>query len=191
MTNSGCATLGVGIGDHDENGAEPLDEHHRTNCLLFKGSLCRSVRDIMEKQWRKFKKRLRSSVRTSPGAQNTGWMDINTVMEIFRQMSVLQGQTQRIGSKESNTQHRIIHMDLRPDHFRVYKDKTSSEGSKYIVKLVGAGCAVDGSMRLDSIADRTRAACLISSTTTQRYHAPEIFLFTDELTDKYDELTDK
>ena len=118
-------------------------------------------------------------------------MDINTVMEIFRQMSVLQGQTQRIGSKESNAQHRIIHMDLRPDHFRVYKDKTSSEGSKYIVKLVGAGCAVDGSMRLDSIADRTRAACLISSTTTQRYRAPENFLLTDELTDKYDELTDK
>lgn len=78
MTDSGCATLGVGIGEHDENGAEPLDEHHRTYCLLFKGSLSRSVRDIMEKQWRKFEKCLRSSVRTSPGAQNTGWMYINS-----------------------------------------------------------------------------------------------------------------
>lgn len=79
--------------------------------------------DQRETSWRSngasFEKCLRSSVRTSPGAQNTGWMDINTVMEIFRQMSVLQGQTQKIGSKESNAQHRIIHMDLRTDHFRV------------------------------------------------------------------------
>jgi hypothetical protein len=69
----------------------------------------------------------------------------------------------------------------------VYKDKTSIEGCKYIMKLVGAACAVDGSMRLDSITDQRTAACLINSTTMQRYRAPEMvndLLLADELTDK-------
>jgi hypothetical protein len=131
MIDSGCATFGPGIGQHDVNGAELINKH-RTYCLLFKGSLRRSVRDIMEKHRRKLEKCLRLSVGTSRGAQNTGWMDIKTVMGIFRQMavavSVLHGPTEKHGKKELNAQRRIIHMDLRPDHFCVYKGKTSSEG---------------------------------------------------------------
>ena len=38
MIDSGCATFGPVIGEHDVNGAELIDKHG-TYCLLFKGSL--------------------------------------------------------------------------------------------------------------------------------------------------------
>jgi serine/threonine protein kinase len=189
MIDSGCSVMGPDIEEQDKDDAEPLHEH-RTYCLLFEGSPSRSVRDIMEKQQRIFERCLRLSNGTSQRAPNSGWMDINTVMGVFRQMalavSVLHGPTEKNVTKESSAQRRTIHMDLKPDHFYVYKNKTSSEDCKYIVKLIGAGCAVDISMRLDSIPDRKRAALLIDTHITQRYHAPEMvnLFLANELTDK-------
>lgn len=101
-------------------------------------------------------------------------------------VSVLHGPTEKHVTKESSAQHRIMHMDLRPDHFRVHKHNTSREDYTYIIKLVGAECAVDATMSLDSIPDRKIAACLINANTTLRNRAPEMvnLLLADELSDK-------
>ena len=191
MIDSGCSVFDQSIGQDKEEDTGPLEEH-QVYCLLFNGFPSRSLRDIIEKHQRKVKKCDRLSIGMSQGPQTSGWMDIETVMGIFRQMalavSVLHGPMRPNCAEGSKAQGKIIHMDLRPDHFCVYK-KTSNEvmtGCKYIVKLIGAGCAVDSSMSLDSIPARKRALCLIKSTTLQMYRAPEMvdILLADELTHK-------
>jgi hypothetical protein len=159
------------MGQDEEEDTGPLEEQ-RVYCLLFKNFPRQSVRSIMDKHRCKLEKCLGSSIGMSQGPQNSGWMKIKTVMGIFQQMalavSVFHSPMRPNSTEESKAQGRIIHMDLRPDNFCVYK--TSSEvmtGCKYIMKLIGAGCAIDGSMRLDSIPDRKRADCLIKSTTLQ------------------------
>lgn len=82
---------------------------------------------------------------------------------------------------------RTILLDLRPDYFCAYKTSRETKmGCNYIVKLIGAGCAVVGSISLDTTPDRKRAALLINSTTALKYRAPEMvnLLLADKLTDK-------
>jgi serine/threonine protein kinase len=181
LIDSGCSAVDQGIREHVEHDSEPLEEK-RLYCLLFKDCPSRTVRDIMEKQRIKF---IQNSNGTSNGssqrAQNSGWMKIENVMGIFRQMA------DAVSVLHTTNETRAIHLDLRPDHFCAYK--TSSEtkmGCNYIVKLIGAGCAVDGCMSLASTSDRKRAALLINSRTTLRYRAPEMvnLLLADKLTDK-------
>lgn len=119
--------------------------------------------------------------------ESSGWVDIETALGVFRRMAaavkVLHG-GYRSGRKVP-----IVHMDLRPEHFAAYKtSKDVTKGCKYIVKLVGAGCAIDGYMPLDSVADRMKAARLIDSTTSSRYRAPEMInlQLADELDDSAD-----
>ena len=78
-------------------------------------------------------------------------------------------------------------MDLRPDHFHVYKHSTSKEGCIYLVKLIGTECAIDTALSLHSIPDQKKAASLINTNTMLlRYHAPERvkLLLSKELSDK-------
>lgn len=82
-----------------------------------------------------------------------------------------------------------VHMDLRPEHFAAFKtSRDITKGCKYIVKLVGAGCAIEGEMPLYSTADRMKAARLIDSMTSTRYRAPEMInlQLADELNESVD-----
>lgn len=164
MIDSGCSAMNQAIGENKEDDAEaPLDED-RMYCLLFKECPQLSVRDIMEKH-----RCLKST-----------WMNIKIVMGIFRQMALA---VSVLHAKES----RVIHMDLRPDHFGLCKpSKEEATSCKYMVKLIGAGCAVEGSMSLASTSYRNRASRLINATTSKRYRAPEMvnLFLANELTDK-------
>jgi serine/threonine protein kinase len=181
LIDSGCSAVDQDFGEHEEHDEEPLEEN-RLYCLLFKECPSRSVRDIMEKQRIKFMKNFNDTPKgASQRAQNSGWMKIETVMGIFRQMA------DAVSVLHTTTESRTIHLDLRPDHFCAYKTSRETKmGCNYIVKLIGAGCAVDGTMSLDTTPDRIRAAYLINSTTTLSYRAPEMvdLLLADKLTDK-------
>lgn len=182
MIDTGCSTLDQPIGRPSVD--EPLEEE-RLYCLLMKDCPSRSVKSIIKKHRRKLERSIFES------NQRCGWIEERTVLETFRQMavaiSVLHNQTSLNSHDQSKTRTSIIHMDVRPDRFCAFKiPKANVSSCKYMVKLIGAGCAIDDRLRLLSIQDRNRAARLIDSNVSRRYRTPEMvnLLLADALTDK-------
>lgn len=174
MIDAGCSTLDQPVGRPAVE--ETLDEE-RLYCLLMKDCPSRSVKSIIEKH----RRRLDRSI--FEGSQRCGWIEERTVLETFRQMAV----TISVLHNQATAWSRIIHMDVRPDRFCAFKIRKANVSScKYLVKLIGAGCAIDDRMRLLSAQDRNRAARLIESNVSPRYRAPEMvnLLLADALTDR-------
>ena len=164
VIDSGCSAMNQFIGENKEDDEEALLDEDRVYCLLFKECPSLSVRDLMEKH----------------RCSKSRWMNIDLVMGIFRQMALA---VSVLHAKES----RIIHMDLSLDHFGLCQpSKEESMECEYMVKLIGAGCAIKGNMSLDSKSHRNRASRLINAATSKRYRAPEMvnLVLANELTDK-------
>lgn len=179
LVDSGCSEMESDPESHkcDDN---VLLDLRRVYCLLFQDNPSRNLRDIMAKH--------RDKLDRSTG--NSGWIRVETALGIFRQMavavSVMHGTSNDDDQRQPST---IVHMDLRPENFAAFKtSRDINKGSKYIVKLVGAGCAMENGMPLYSVEERMKAARLIDSNTAPRYRAPEMvnLQLTDELTDAVD-----
>jgi serine/threonine protein kinase len=164
---------------HDD---DILLDMQRVYCLLFKDCPSRTLRNVIQKHRKKLDN------------HKSGWIEIETALGIFRQMavavSVLHDSASTMDDpSDPSRPGGIVHMDLKPEHFAAFKtSRDVTKGCKYIIKLVGAGCAIDGGMPLDYVADRMKAERLIESTTSPNYRAPEMvnLHLANELTDSVD-----
>jgi len=180
--DSGCSAMESSPENHKRDD-DVLLELQRVYCLLFRDCPSRNVRDVMGKHRQKLERR----------GESSGWIDTESALGIFRQMAVAvsvlhDGPNTRNDSRGPSTSS-IVHMDIRPEHFAAFKtSRDISKGCKYIVKLVGLGCAIEDGMPLDTLEDRMKAARLIDSNTSPKYRAPEMInlKLTDELTDSVD-----
>lgn len=171
LIDSGCSAM---ESDPDTKMCDDdvLLDVQRVYCLLFKECQSRSLRDIIQKHRLKLDKR-----------HSSGWIKVETALGMFRQMAVA------VSILHDGRSNPIVHMDLRPEHFAAFKtSRDVTKGCKYIIKLVGAGCAIEGEMPLYSVADRMKAARLIDSYTILKYRAPEMInlQLADELNDCVD-----
>lgn len=175
LLDSGCSAAESSPANKKRDD-DVLLEVQRVYCLLFKDCPSRSVRDIMWKH--------RTKLAKSGG--KSGWIDIETALGIFRQMAIA---VSILHDGNCQDERSTVHLDIRPEHFAAFKtSRDAHKGCKYIIKLVGAGCAIDDYMPLDTVADRMKAARLIDSTTSPRYRAPEMInlQLADELEDSAD-----
>ena len=171
LVDSGCSAM-----ESDPNTQmcddDVLLDVQRVYCLLFKECQSRSLRDIIQKHRLKLDK-----------GHSSGWIKVETALGMFRQMAVA------VSILHDGRPNPIVHMDLRPEHFAAFKTSCDvTKGCKYVIKLVGAGCAIEGEMPLYSVADRMKAARLIDSHTTLKYRAPEMInlQLADELNESVD-----
>ena len=180
MIDSGCSAM-ENSADNQRRDDDILLDVQRVYCLLFKDCPSRTLKNIIQKHRRKIEKNTR----------NSGWIKIETALSVFRQMAVAVSVLHDGPTDQSDLARPggIVHMDIRPEHFAAFKtSRDVKKGCKYVIKLVGAGCAIDGGLPLDYVADRMKAGRLIETTTSPKYRAPEMvnLHLANELTDSLD-----
>ena len=191
------------LDDTSESGDAPTKSTSRLYCMLFEPCPDFSLSEFLAKQRRKQRQAkpriLLGKFGLKSDWQESGYLDISTVLDIFTQMceAIKIIHTYRKNdprnaprSTGESRQYGVLHLHITPDRFLMRSLSSPAAGNKsgstYEVKLCSFGCAISGTLSLRNDAERLVASRLLKTVTEDIYKAPEMinFQLSEELTDR-------